>query len=214
MQRAFATLGVVGLALLCVTAPASAANDVYLCHATSSGSNPYTQISINHNGLNGHDEDTDDIIPPNDFLDDGQNWNAAGRAIHANGCEPVTTPPVVVPEVVPPVVVPEVVVPEVVPPVVVPEVVPPLVVPEVVPPAVVAPVVVAPAAKTPVPKAAPAKAPAAAAAPVSQGTNQGFNAQTSVGGNSGDGAPTWLGGLGALLAAGLAVAARRRSRTE
>ncbi len=207
MKRAFATVGVIGLALLTVTAPASAANEDYLCHANSSGKKPYTQIAINHNGLNGHDSEAEDIIPPNQFSG-GQNWDAAGIAIHANGCEPVTTPPVEEEEeeVVPEVVVPEVVVPEVVvPEVVVPEVV----VPEVVPAAVVPPVVAAPA-----PKAAPAKAPAAAAAPVSQGTNQGYNAQTSVGGNAGDGAPTWLGGLGALLAAGLAVAARRRSRTE
>jgi LPXTG-motif cell wall-anchored protein len=112
-------------------------------------------------------------------------------------------PPVVV--VDPPVVVVD-------PPVVVVD--PPAVVAAaVVPPAVVPPAVVTPAATTPAPKAA-AKAPAAAAAPVSQGTNQGFNAQTAVGGDAGNGAPTWLGGLGALLAAGLAVAARRRSRTE
>ena len=212
MKRAFATVGVIGLALLAVTAPASADSEVYLCHATKSDKNPYTLTGINHSGLHGHDKDPADIIPPNQFSG-SQNWDDAGkRAIHANGCEPVTTPPVeeeeevVVPVVVPEVVVPEVVVPEVV--------VPEVVVPEVVPAAVVPPVVVPPAAKTPVPKAAPAKAPAAAAAPVSQGTNQGYNAQTSVGGNAGDGAPTWLGGLGALLAAGLAVAARRRSRTE
>jgi hypothetical protein len=205
MKRVFATVGVMGLALLAVTAPASAANEIYLCHATKSGNNVYAQIGINNSGLHGHDKDPDDIIPPNEFLPDGLNWDAAGQATNANGCEP-TLPPVVVPEVDPPVV-PEVV-PEVVTPVVVPEVAAPVVVPE-----VVTPVVVAPAAQTPVPKAAAAKAPAAAAAPVSQGTNQGYNAQTAVGGSAGDGAPTWLGGLGALLAAGLAVAARRRSRT-
>lgn len=207
MKRAFATIGVMGLALLTVTAPASADSEVYLCHATKSDKNPYTLTGINHSGLHGHDKDPNDIIPPNEFLTGGWNWDAAGQAIHANGCKPVTTPPVEEEEeevVTPPVVEEEVVTPPVV------EVVadPPAAVPVVVVPPVVAP----PAAKTPVPKAAPAKAPAAA--PVSQGTNQGYNAQTSVGGNAGDGAPTWLGGLGALLAAGLAVAARRRSRTE
>ena len=208
MKRAFATVGVIGLALLTVTAPASAAEGVYLCHATNSANNPYNISQINQNGLNGHDLHPEDIIPPNEFLAGGLNWNAAGQATNLNDCEPVTTPPVEEEEVVTPVVVPEVVTP-----VVVPEVVTPVVVPEVVAPAVVPAAVVPPVVAAPAPKAAPAKAPAAAA-PVIQGTNQGYNAQTSVGGNAGDGAPTWLGGLGALLAAGLAVAARRRTRTE
>ena len=206
MKRAFATVGVIGLALLTVTAPASAANEDYLCHANSSGKKPYTQIAINNHGLNGHDSESEDIIPPNQFSG-GQNWDAAGIAIHANGCEPVTTPPVEEEEEV---VTPVVVVPD--PPAAVDTVVAPPV--EVAAPAAVVPAaVVPPVVAAPAPKAAPAKAPAAAA-PVSQGTNQGYNAQTSVGGNAGGGAPTWLGGLGALLAAGLAVAARRRTRTE
>lgn len=77
-----------------------------------------------------------------------------------------------------------------------------------------------PQAPAPAPQGAEAQAPApraakslaAAAGPVSRGTNQGFNAQTSVGGT--DGTATWLAGLGALLGAGAAVAVRRRSRTD
>lgn len=77
------------------------------------------------------------------------------------------------------------------------------------------PVALTPAAQTPAPQvAAPkAKAPAAKApAAVSKGTNQGFNAQTSVGGT--DDSTTWLAGLGVLLGAGAVVAVRRKSRTE
>jgi len=60
------------------------------------------------------------------------------------------------------------------------------------------------------PAAAPAKQ-VAAAAPVSVGTNQGFNAQTAV--SAPNASPGWLAGVGALAAAGAAVAVRRRSRT-
>ncbi|MFP5367461.1 MAG: hypothetical protein ACLGIS_11525, partial [Actinomycetes bacterium] len=48
-----------------------------------------------------------------------------------------------------------------------------------------------------------------AATSTSLGTNQGYNAQTAVGGA--EVSPAWLGGLGALAAAGAAVAVRRRS---
>ena len=52
--------------------------------------------------------------------------------------------------------------------------------------------------------------PVAATGATSLGTNQGYNAQTAVGGS--EGTPSWLAGLGALAAAGAAVAFRRRSR--
>ncbi len=76
------------------------------------------------------------------------------------------------------------------------------------------PVKLTPAVKTPagqaaVPQGAVAQVPAAA---VSRGTNQGFNAQTSVGGTADS--TTWLAGLGVLLGAGAVVAVRRKSRTE
>jgi hypothetical protein len=105
-------------------------------------------------------------------------------------------------------------------PVVEPQVVTPVVEQSpVVPPAAVAP----PAATVVVPEqpaaaqpkaAAPQQAAAVAAAPTattSLGTNQGYNAQTAVGGSNG--APSWLAGLGALFAAGAAVMFRRKSHT-
>ena len=220
MKRVIATVGVAGLGLLTVTAPAFAADSLYVCHATKSGANPYVFNVINGNGLHGHDLDTDDIIRPNPLLPAGMNWTATGIATYNNNCVPVTVvvPPVDPPVVEPPVDPPVVEQPVVDPPVVEPSVDPPVVeqpvvaaAPAVVAPVVVAAPVVAPAA--PAPLASSARVPAAAA-PVSQGTNQGFNAQTAVGGNTGSDAPGWLAGLGALLAAGLALTARRRFSTE
>ncbi len=254
MKRAITTLGVLGLSALAVAAPAvadrgGADNDkVVVCHAGSgSNSGHFSAITVAVPSLNGHDEHGADIIPPNVGMDYGQNWDAVGRAIHANGCVvadvdvPPVVPPVVVPPVAPPVVVtPPVVNPPVVnppvgkPPVVHKPVVPPVVVvPPVEPPAVAPPVANQPVVENP-PAGAPAVNPptvvppstvpaqanaphAAAAAPVagatanaSPGTNQGYNAQTAVGGS--DSAPSWLAGAGALLAAGGAVAFRRKSR--
>ena len=211
MKRTLATLGALGLAMLSITAPAGAADNFTICHNGH-------DIGIDLNGVNGlgaHSGHSDDIIPPNALLPAGLNWDAQGMADFANSCEAVTLPPVVVPPVVPPVVVPPVE-----PPVVVPPVVPPVEQPVVVPPAVVeTPVVqsqavvqtpvttVTPTAQTP---AATVQTPAVTgAAAVSQGTNQGFNAQTAVGGT--EGAPTWLAGLGLMLGAGAVVAVRRRS---
>jgi hypothetical protein len=221
MKRVMATLGVAGLGLLTVTAPAFAADNLSLCHATKSADNPYVLNVINGNGLHGHDLDTEDIIPPNAFLPAGMNWTAAGIAIYNNNCMPPTVvePPVVVEQPVadPPVIEQPVADPPVIeqpvadPPVIEQPVVNPPVVEQ--PVVAAAPAVVAPAAQPPTPLASSARVPVSAA-PVSQGTNQGFNAQTAVGGNAGSDAPGWLAGLGALLAAGLAVSARRRLRTE
>jgi hypothetical protein len=229
MKRTIITAGVLGLGLISLTAPAMAASDnVSLCHAKAGGG--YTSNSIDDSGLHGHDRHGDDIIPPNEHLWGGQNWDAAGIAIHAGGCvaAAVVVPPVVVPPVVPPVVVPPIVVEQ--PPVVetpaVTPVDPPAEVPAVVvePPAA-APIVNPPAAAVPASGAVVVPAQSAAAAPQaapraaatatnslgtnSLGTNQGYNAQTAVGGA--ESSPAWLGGLGALMAAGAAVALRRRS---
>lgn len=218
-------MGVVGLALLSVSAPASAADNFTICHNGH-------DISIDLNGVKGlgaHSGHPDDIIPPNPLLPAGLNWDLQGMADFANSCEPVTLPPVVVvPPVVPPVVVvppaeppavvpPVVVPPAVVPPVVEPVVVPPVVVPPAVVPPVVEPVVVPPAlVETPVTTVTPTvqtpAAPATVQAPAGTGAvavNQGFNAQTAVGGA--ESAPTWLAGLGVMLGAGALVAVRRRS---
>ncbi len=36
---------------------------ITICHATSSKKNPYNEITVSVNGLNGHDKHTGDIIP-------------------------------------------------------------------------------------------------------------------------------------------------------
>ena len=251
MKRTLATLGVMGLGLISLTAPAMAASgQVVVCHWDGS---TLTPISFNTNGIGGHDQHAQDIIPPTPNLPAGKNWDNAGKIRYVNQCgaalppgevidppvvvdPPVVTPPVVTPPAVvdPPVVTPPVVTPPAVvdPPVVTPPTVvdPPVVTPPVVvdqpvvqPPAA-APVVDPPAAVVaaatpaqPAPAQQVAAAPqvaaqdAPAAAPVSVGTNQGFNAQTAV--DARDGGPTWLAGVGALAAAGAAVAVRRRSRS-
>ena len=125
MKRAITTLGVLGLAALAVAAPAVADrggdddDKVVVCHAGSgSNSGHFSAITVAVPSLNGHDEHGADIIPPNVGMDYGQNWDAVGRAIHANGCvvADVDVPPVVPPVVVPPVVPPVVVDPPVDPP--------------------------------------------------------------------------------------------------
>ncbi|WP_155845195.1 hypothetical protein [Arthrobacter sp. 135MFCol5.1] len=233
MKRTLATLGVMGLGLLSVTAPAMAASDqVVVCHQGSGGLTP---LSFNVNGIGGHDQHAQDIIPPTPKLPQGKNWTNAGKILYVANCAPlppgeVIDPPVVVdpPVVTPPVVTPPVVTPPVVvdPPVVTPPAVdPPVVVaqPVVQPPAAApvvnppAPVVAAAAPAQPAAAQQVAASPQAAAqaapvaAPVSVGTNQGFNAQTAV--DARDGGPAWLAGVGALAAAGAAVAVRRRSRS-
>jgi LPXTG-motif cell wall-anchored protein len=98
MNRA---LVVAAVALLGVAAVATASSDgadachsnekVTICHATSSETNPYTQITVDQSSIinldpNGHGTHERDIIPPfNGFT--GQNWDAAGQAVWNNDCE-------------------------------------------------------------------------------------------------------------------------------
>lgn len=231
MKRTLATLGVMGLGLLSLTAPAMAASDqVVVCHWDGS---TLTPMSFNTNGTGGHDQHAEDIIPPTPKLPAGKNWDNAGKIRYVNECgaalppgevidppvvvdPPVVTLPVVTPPVVvdPPVVTPPTVVdpPVVTAPVVVdqPVVQPPAVAPVLDPPAAVV-AAAAPAQPAPVQQVAAAPQAAPVAAPVSVGTNEGFNAQTAV--DARDGGPAWLAGVGALAAAGAAVAVRRRSRS-
>lgn len=229
MKRTFATLGVVGLGLISLTAPAMAANErVVVCH-NDGGS--WAPLEFNVHGLGGHEQHPLDIIPPTS-QSAGKNWTDAGKLLYVEKCAalppgetlPVVEQPpvVVVPPVVnppaenPPAEQPPAVTPVVDPPAVTPD--PVAEVPAVVvdPPAapVVEPVTVAPvtgavaAPQTPA-AAQPAARTGAPAATTSLGTNQGYNAQTAVGGAGSS--PAWLGGLGALVAAGAAVAVRRRS---
>ena len=220
MKRTFATLGVMGLGLISLTAPAMAApNMVTVCHDGGSTGTGWEPLSFNVNGLNGHDGHATDIIPPNDSIPLGLNWTNAGKITYIANCAPLPpgeTPPVY-PVVDPPVVVvdpPAVVVdpPAVVvdPPATVVD--PPVVTVET--PVVQAPVTtVTPTVQTPAAPAARVQTPArTGAVAVSQGTNQGFNAQTAVGGA--ESAPTWLAGLGIMLGAGAVVAVRRRSQEQ
>ena len=70
------------------------AKKVDICHATSSSSNPYVSISVSVDGLNGHGDHANDIIPP---LDNpaypGLNWDSTGQAIWNNGCQQATVSP-------------------------------------------------------------------------------------------------------------------------
>ncbi|NUP58939.1 MAG: hypothetical protein HOQ06_05620 [Pseudarthrobacter sp.] len=239
MKRTLVTLGVVGLGLISLTAPAMAASDrVVVCHWDGSALTP---LEFSVNGTGGHEQHTEDIIPPTPKIPAGKNWTNAGKALYVANCAPlppgevidpvdppvVVNPPVTPPAVTPPAEEPPAVVnqPVVEAPAVVnqPVVQPPAVVnqPVVQPPAPAAvepatvPVQPAPAQPAParqVAAQAPAaqQAPAAPAAKAVVGTNEGYNAQTAVGSNDGDAG--WLAGVGALAAAGAAVAVRRRSR--
>jgi len=72
-------------------------NNITICHATGSQTNPYVQISPNANGvISGHvnHQDSRDIIPAFDYNDNGtmkhfagQNTDAASVAILNNGCK-------------------------------------------------------------------------------------------------------------------------------
>ncbi|CAN7192702.1 hypothetical protein LJR013_000467 [Pseudarthrobacter oxydans] len=236
MKRTFVTVGVVGLGLLSVTAPAMAAPErVIVCHSDGSS---WTPLEFNINGLNGHDQHPLDIIPPTSESP-GKNWTNAGKLLYVEKCAalpPGETLPEEPAEEEPVVETPVVETPVVETPVVETPVVE---TPVVETPVVETPVVQTPAGEAPAltpaaeqsvvvpPAAAPGAAPQAAApvAPApraavqqptavtgatSLGTNQGYNAQTAVGGSGST--PSWLAGLGALAAAGAAVALRRRSR--
>ena len=96
---------------------------ITICHRTNAVTNPYVVITVdtsaadgdlgNNTGQGDHyaehlgpvfDPDADyqppfsgdewgDIIPPIPGVHDGLNWSAAGQAIYANGCAPVTPEP-------------------------------------------------------------------------------------------------------------------------
>jgi hypothetical protein len=106
MKRILAAMGVMGLALVGATAPATASppEQITLCHATGSATNPYVPVTIDLNGLNGHvgHQHDEDIIPANDgnILPAGQNldkvdiWNAGcavpGGPPNGNGDHKIT----------------------------------------------------------------------------------------------------------------------------
>ena len=202
MKRTLVTLGVVGLGLISLTAPATAASDrVVVCHWDGSALTP---LEFNVNGTGGHEQHAEDIIPPTPKIPAGKNWNNAGKTLYVANCAPLP-PGEVLDPVDPPVVVD-------------PPVTPPATPPAEQQPAVVDPPAASPPAETPVVESAPVQSPAAvepAAAPAQQaaaqvpaaqkapavqkapaaqqaaaapaakavvGTNEGYNAQTAVGG--------------------------------
>ena len=242
MKKVLAAAGIAGLALLAISAPANAGPDdkISICHATGSDSNPYTEITISENGLNGHNAQgvhDGDIVPApaggcpagdngdHDGDHDGDNGSESKKVTicHATGSE--KNPYVV------------------------------MTIAEkawlnghkdghngnadiypvpakgchvadddddeenpgggggdtTVPPAVVPP------AKAP-PAAVPPGAGAAAVVPSGAGAvvavNRGFNAQTAVATDTDAGLPGWVGGLAVLLTAASVVALRRRGRGQ
>ena len=77
--------------------PAAPTGLVTICHRTSSKNNPYVEITVNHNsidGKNGHDTHTGGLYPTSHWGDiippfygySGKNW-PAGASILANGCD-------------------------------------------------------------------------------------------------------------------------------
>ena len=99
MRRlAISAVALASLAGLAVPAM-GASNQVAICHATGSATNPYVLIHPAAAGVvNGHlgHQDARDVIPP--FVYKGvtysQNWTAAGQALSANGCNgALVTPP-------------------------------------------------------------------------------------------------------------------------
>lgn len=67
---------------------------IQICHATGSESNPYEAIMVALPGLDGHGDHPSDIIPPHLIPPTpGQNWDATGEATWANGCQQATVSP-------------------------------------------------------------------------------------------------------------------------
>jgi hypothetical protein len=52
-----------GVLTVTVLAACTLNTPLTICHATSSKTNPYSEITVSINGLNGHDKDDGDIIP-------------------------------------------------------------------------------------------------------------------------------------------------------
>ena len=149
MKRTLATVGVMGLGLLSLTAPAIAASDhVVVCHWNGT---TLTQMGFDNNGAGGHAQHSQDIIPPTTKLPAGLNWNNAGKIRYVNECGAALPPGEVIDPVNPPVTPPVVTPPAVEPPVVVdPPVTPPVTPPVVTPPVGEPPVVDNPPATPPV----------------------------------------------------------------
>jgi hypothetical protein len=227
MKKVLAAAGIAGLALLGASGPANADpdNKISICHATGAESNPYVEIAISENGLNGHyaqgGHDGDIVPAPAGGCpagDDSAHGSDSKKVTicHATGSE--KNPYVVITiaeqawlnghkdghhgkaDIYP--------------------------VPAkgcheadndhggehpgedtTVPPAVETP---GEGEAVPPGEGAAAVVPAGAGAAVA--VNQGFNAQTAVASHADAGLPGWAGGLAALVTAGAVVALRRKAR--
>ncbi|TNB71475.1 hypothetical protein FHJ30_12275 [Arthrobacter sp. BB-1] len=156
---------------------------ITICHATGSEKNPYQVITIALQGLNGHGgahhQHEEDIIPPN-----------SGKVIPA-GQNWTAAGQAIFENDCKPVKV------TTTPPTTTPPTTPPTVPGAVVPPAGA------------VPGTNPRGAVAGGGAGAVAEPNEGFNVQTAVSASSGVGTAPWLGGLAAVLAAGVALAVRK-----
>jgi uncharacterized repeat protein (TIGR01451 family) len=89
-----AVLVLATLALGVTGSPGAAAKQpsekITICHATGNGK--YVSITVSINGLNGHGNHEQDIIPPHGS-EPGQNWDPEGQAIWENGCVEPSLPP-------------------------------------------------------------------------------------------------------------------------
>jgi len=101
MKKVSVVVGIAGLVLLGASAPANADPEgkISICHATGSESNPYVEITISENGLNGHNAQgvhDGDIVPApsggcpsGDDNDHGNNGSESKKVTfcHATGSE-------------------------------------------------------------------------------------------------------------------------------
>jgi LPXTG-motif cell wall-anchored protein len=111
-RKILSAAGVVAILIGAATfASAAPPPKVTICHATASATNPYVQITVDADAVNGaghgqdHSGHAGDIIPPVAGVTSGQNWDATGQAIYNAGCRFATPPTTVLPQ--PPTTVPQ-----------------------------------------------------------------------------------------------------------
>ena len=100
MRRVLASIALAAVVGAGAVPALAAKQQVEICHATSSATNPFVLIHPAAAGVvNGHmaHHDGDDVIPPFTYKGvqyPGQNWDEAGQALHAAGCDAsVVSPP-------------------------------------------------------------------------------------------------------------------------
>lgn len=90
-------MAVMAASAFLATAAATATDNVTICHATGSESNPFVSVTLSAEGAyNGHiaHQDVEDIIPPFTYnnVTYSQNWDEEGRAAFNEGaCAPDET---------------------------------------------------------------------------------------------------------------------------